>query len=558
MVMVGLSPRVRGNQLHASRHWGSPRSIPACAGEPYATWWRAGRHPVYPRVCGGTSSWSIGMLWKTGLSPRVRGNPVGAAGGVSVVGSIPACAGEPKRRSLPASAARVYPRVCGGTRTPGAVRPPPLGLSPRVRGNREDRVYPRVCGGTDGTHGISVYIIGLSPRVRGNQVEHPPAMQGVGSIPACAGEPHRGPGPGPSGSVYPRVCGGTSLRFYQRASARGLSPRVRGNLRRLPGRIHSCRSIPACAGEPVRSLCTSPCQKVYPRVCGGTAVRPGTDSGYWGLSPRVRGNPRGSGATLFLLRSIPACAGEPLPSSGVSIIMQVYPRVCGGTLQGCAATPPGFGLSPRVRGNRQRTRRPCGTARSIPACAGEPRRQQFFTERAEVYPRVCGGTCWEPLLTRVQSGLSPRVRGNRHRRPPVLYRPRSIPACAGEPTPPEPSTPAAGGLSPRVRGNLRRGEMPSGFHGSIPACAGEPPDWAASTVWARVYPRVCGGTREGRRHTLTVQGLSPRVRGNHGCLQRNRQPCRSIPACAGEPPPLRRVWHVQSVYPRVCGGTAAS
>ena len=380
-------------------------------------------------------------------------------------------------------------------------------------------------------------------------------MQGVGSIPACAGEPHRGPGPGPSGSVYPRVCGGTSLRFYQRASARGLSPRVRGNLRRLPGRIHSCRSIPACAGEPVRSLCTSPCQKVYPRVCGGTAVRPGTDSGYWGLSPRVRGNPRGSGATLFLLRSIPACAGEPLPSSGVSIIMQVYPRVCGGTLQGCAATPPGFGLSPRVRGNRQRTRRPCGTARSIPACAGEPRRQQFFTERAEVYPRVCGGTCWEPLLTRVQSGLSPRVRGNRHRRPPVLYRPRSIPACAGEPTPPEPSTPAAAvyprvcggtsgavkchpgstGLSPRVRGNRRTGRPLRSGQGSIPACAGEPAKVEGTPLRSRVYPRVCGGTMAAFNETVSRAGLSPRVRGNHRRCEGFGTFNRSIPACAGEP-----------------------
>ena len=73
----GLSPRVRGNRKITQSGIIMHRSIPACAGEPE----KDGGRRQDPR----------------GLSPRVRGNhdPGGA-------GRIGACSG-------------VYPRVCGGT-----------------------------------------------------------------------------------------------------------------------------------------------------------------------------------------------------------------------------------------------------------------------------------------------------------------------------------------------------------------------------------------------------------------------------------------------------------
>ena len=56
-----------------------------------------------------------------------------------------------------------------------------------------------------------------------------------------------------------------------------------------------------------------------------------TETMAMGLSPRVRGNPE----ILKLWRpgagSIPACAGEPIPSAGKLGHNMVYPRVCGGT-----------------------------------------------------------------------------------------------------------------------------------------------------------------------------------------------------------------------------------
>ena len=94
------------------------------------------------------------------------------------------------------------------------------------------RVYPRVCGGTGGAAVPDLPIIGLSPRVRGNLG----IIVGYGgdrrSIPACAGEPTSAAGALLRGRVYPRVCGGTRLKNWDGAVYAGLSPRVRGNLRR--------------------------------------------------------------------------------------------------------------------------------------------------------------------------------------------------------------------------------------------------------------------------------------------------------------------------------------
>ena len=190
----------------------------------------------------------------------------------------------------------------------------------------------------------------------------------------------------------------------------GLSPRVRGNRVQHPGSAGASRSIPACAGEP-------------------HLHRPNRQ-------PRIR--------------SIPACAGEPPANRPARPAVEVYPRVCGGTIA-CPSL--------------------CAIAsRSIPACAGEPPIPVPVPELTEVYPRVCGGTTSGIRRLGCRWGLSPRVRGNRSsgRR---LVRFRK-------------------GLSPRVRGNLR-GDSVAGLRRSIPACAGEP---------------------TGRDEQQT--GLSPRVRGN--------------------------------------------
>ena len=232
----GLSPRVRGNHGEGLRGITRNRSIPARAGEPDMLLGNANHHWVYPRACGGTPRSILRQRIVPGLSPRVRGNRIPSSGPQKGNGSIPARAGEPPPCSATTRRFRVYPRACGGTlrygmglcsagglspRVRGNQSIPPArlvgGLSPRVRGNPGHRhsrraqsgsiharggepapggavvavigVYPRACGGTKTWGGGQRPIRGLSPRVRGN-LSHPlwpPRYHG--SIPARAGEP---------------------------------------------------------------------------------------------------------------------------------------------------------------------------------------------------------------------------------------------------------------------------------------------------------------------------------------------------------------------------------
>ena len=374
-----------------------------------------------------------------------------------------------------------------------------------------------MCGGTNPVCRAPGIRDGLSPRVRGNRADEGHHRAGHRSIPACAGEPSHPGRPAAPSRVYPRVCGGTCLQLLLQLPSGGLSPRVRGNRKRRQGIRIAARSIPACAGEPERLRRGPAWARVYPRVCGGTDPKGDPSGSLGGLSPRVRGNPSPTPSQPLLRRSIPACAGEPRRQTSVPGAYQVYPRVCGGTGAGLATDRQRAGLSPRVRGNRVYVKMDIGGVRSIPACAGEPGLDGLLGGLRRVYPRVCGGTRRRRPRQRTGDGLSPRVRGNRSHCQTSGRSRRSIPACAGEPGQAPP------GL--RVRG---------------------------------VYPRVCGGTVAALYRRPGVQGLSPRVRGNRGKQKIAQYLCGSIPACAGEPPLWRlRHWRTK-VYPRVCGGTPPS
>ena len=192
------------------------------------------------------------------------------------------------------------------------------------------------------------------------------------SIPACAGEPASRIRTKSLKKVYPRVCGGTCIGTPRMCTCKGLSPRVRGNLCAASQHRVRFRSIPACAGEPVLSAGATCYQAVYPRVCGGTSLQDGQSEIKAGLSPRVRGNRRKCGVLAVEHRSIPACAGEPRAGPRRAGSCAVYPRVCGGTPALRSYDPAPSGLSPRVRGNPIRPYFEIVLIRSIPACAGEP------------------------------------------------------------------------------------------------------------------------------------------------------------------------------------------
>ena len=188
-------------------------------------------------------------------------------------------------------------------------------------------------------------------------------------------------------------------------------------------------------------------------MCGGTEKGEILATLIGGLSPRVRGNLPPPFRFLFRRRSIPACAGEPSLPSTTPSPLTVYPRVCGGTSIRGQSDGGRRGLSPRVRGNLHQVSPVHTHARSIPACAGEPRNRNGRRGWPPVYPRVCGGTSSVASQEQAEAGLSPRVRGNQDVHRHQMRHRRSIPACAGEPSPVSLSAAEAAGLSPRVRGN---------------------------------------------------------------------------------------------------------
>ena len=314
---------------------------------------------------------------------------------------------------------------------------------------------------------------GLSPRVRGNRERRQGDTSELGSIPASAGEPSGRSWCEETSRVYPRECGGTPERLHPPLLARGLSPRVRGNPWPGVDEPMMLRSIPASAGEPDGSAAGRCSGRVYPRECGGTSMTRACSTSGGGLSPRVRGNPLRPWAQDAAVGSIPASAGEPRRRCGTPPAVRVYPRECGGTARDGLRARLDEGLSPRVRGNRHRGGAPDAPGGSIPASAGEPAWRGSARRSSRVYPRECGGT--------------------------------TVAGAAFEPL---------AGLSPRVRGNLLQRVARARELGSIPASAGEPVLSSRSPPRPKVYPRECGGTLHQVDRQWAVEGLSPRVRGN--------------------------------------------
>jgi len=259
---MGLSPLARGNRGNALGKVHQLGSIPACAGEPPFGYFKAEPFGVYPRLRGGTHSWPHCGHWRTGLSPLARGNHLCGRFCGSVTGSIPACAGEPRTVHEDLRLAGVYPRLRGGTGIEAASVAWHPGLSPLARGNPqrillpvvavgsipacagEPRgilpahvpagVYPRLRGGTGGVYRHSPICQGLSPLARGNLQRRSCQSVPSGSIPACAGEPLIGGVLSHAIGVYPRLRGGTRRLSFQCAYHLGLSPLARGNPRQ-PG-----------------------------------------------------------------------------------------------------------------------------------------------------------------------------------------------------------------------------------------------------------------------------------------------------------------------------------
>ncbi len=231
---------------------------------------------------------------------------------------------------------------------------------------------------------------------------------------------------------------------------------------------------------------------MHPRVCGGSGSASEGGRLMLGASPRVRGKLISTVRVRIVFRCIPACAGEAAGLPLLLEVLQVHPRVCGGSGAARSARDADAGASPRVRGKRGPGEGLVHRSGCIPACAGEAIQVPHGDPGRKVHPRVCGGSLvfYEPLDP--ANGASPRVRGKRYKRIRRAGAGGCIPACAGEAT-------VSGTLAnttrvhPRVCGGSRRWLRGRGFH--------------------QVHPRVCGGSWCWVAENAGENGASPRVRG---------------------------------------------
>ena len=263
--------------------------------------------------------------------------------------------------------------------------------------------------------GLSV-LIGPSPRSRGSRLLRLAALALARSIPAFAGEPGARRRRCARRAVHPRVRGGATCAMTRLTSWTGPSPRSRGSPDDMLTDPQCVRSIPAFAGEPRGRRSATRRAGVHPRVRGGASVSTSAVCGGGGPSPRSRGSRVATAAVVTIIRSIPAFAGEPRREAIVTSSSTVHPRVRGGASDDGVVDGQHRGPSPRSRGSRGRAAKLTPTIGSIPAFAGEPGRSRRPESRFEVHPRVRGGAQERRCIAKGQDGPSPRSRGSHRRR----------------------------------------------------------------------------------------------------------------------------------------------
>ncbi len=313
----------------------------------------------------------------------------------------------------------------------------------------------------------------------------------------------------------------------------GSSPHARGTPSTSAASRSSFRFIPAYAGNARRPADAIADHPVHPRMRGerlSVAVRLNSSSG---SSPHARGTLDGMGQAGFLIRFIPACAGNAISGSSSAF--------------SC------FGSSPHARGTHGHAARGDGRDRFIPACAGNAWWRMTTAVWPSVHPRMRGERGLDQPGGIPLGGSSPHARGTPAASPASLCACRFIPACAGNASL---ATPHQIGLTvhPRMRGERSRSaSCPRSTRGSsphargtrtaspelggltrfIPACAGNAKKAPFPFGLGAVHPRMRGERTIGIEAGTIVDGSSPHARGTRRLDVRPRETRRFIPACAG-------------------------
>ena len=316
--VAGPSPHARGTLSVETIAGEVGRSIPACAGNTTREAGVRQSRAVHPRMRGEHLLALPAGTTLNGPSPHARGTLHAPERERRTARSIPACAGNTAMAAQWGGERAVHPRM-RGEHGAGVIDDLAVARSiPACAGNTgwtrlrrtASPVHPRMRG-EHGVGGMKAELRdGPSPHARGTQDGAASTLQGLRSIPACAGNTLSAVAGRRTWAVHPRMRGEhQSIPSMERPWC-GPSPHARGTLQPMPLRVTAERSIPACAGNTSSSLSSCRNTPVHPRMRGEH------DHGYHmtkldtGPSPHARGTPAGDPAQGRGRRSIPACAGN--------------------------------------------------------------------------------------------------------------------------------------------------------------------------------------------------------------------------------------------------------
>ena len=192
------------------------------------------------------------------------------------------------------------------------------------------------------------------------------------------------------------------------------------------------RIIPAHAGQTLIRAGRRRHEPDHPRACGANPPTRQIVQLGCGSSPRMRGKRverllRGLGR-----RIIPAHAGQTDFVAEFLRVLPDHPRACGANSASRSVTISTVGSSPRMRGKRSQCAPSRGSARIIPAHAGQTAVRCHVGDTPTDHPRACGANSGTYDRFEPSTGSSPRMRGKHEHRRLSGNTGRIIPAHAGQ------------------------------------------------------------------------------------------------------------------------------
>ena len=193
-------------------------------------------------------------------------------------------------------------------------------------------------------------------------------------------------------------------------------------------------SSPRARGTPLSHQIFDFLLRFIPAGAGNTNVCATLFVSSHGSSPRARGTHRHGKRILSAWRFIPAGAGNTQSARGRPCGRPVHPRGRGEHVSKKNFRKPPYGSSPRARGTQRMTMAKAVPTRFIPAGAGNTSAPARCCARGSVHPRGRGEHERNAIGRTLGHGSSPRARGTQFRVMCKRTDARFIPAGAGNTT----------------------------------------------------------------------------------------------------------------------------